>query len=100
MGIQYKSWLPQVYSYLDTGQPPQAANLLIALGGHPYRAATAAELYREGYAPRILISGNEVDIAQSYEALIERQIPEKDIVILHGATNTWDEAQLNLEYMR
>lgn len=100
MSITYQSWLPSIYSYLDVAQPPRPANLLVVLGGHSYRAATAAELYHDGYASQILISGNEENISESYNMLIERQIPKEDIVIVEGANNTWDEARLNIEYMR
>ena len=46
-------------SYLVRGGPPQNADIAVVPGGDSYgnRILTAARLVRQGYAPRVLVSG-------------------------------------------
>jgi uncharacterized SAM-binding protein YcdF (DUF218 family) len=43
--------------WLDVTQPARAADVLICLSGRDRRLIWTAELYHEGYAPRVVVSG-------------------------------------------
>jgi uncharacterized SAM-binding protein YcdF (DUF218 family) len=53
--------LGAIGSYLVQAQPPQKADIVVVLAGDSSgtRIRTAAELVKEGYAPKILVSGPE-----------------------------------------
>lgn len=52
--------LREVTEYLFISDPPEPADLIMVFGGkRRERAEKAAELYKAGYAPRILITGGD-----------------------------------------
>jgi len=58
-GVRWEATLAALGSFLVCSETPQAADLILVLGGDFYgpRILTAAELALQGYAPRVLISG-------------------------------------------
>ena len=97
----YPLWLPQIYKYLDVSEPPQKADVLVVLGGSYGRRETfAVELYKEGYAPRILVSGGDDESLQQGLSIIrESGIPENALLVNDQATSTYDEAQQVLDLL-
>ncbi len=52
-------WLPAVAAFLINAGPPHKADMIVVLAGDPSgnRIIKAAELIRDGYAPKALVSG-------------------------------------------
>jgi uncharacterized SAM-binding protein YcdF (DUF218 family) len=71
-------------SYLIVQHPPEKADLVVCLMGRPVeRGLTAAELYKKGLAPRILIAREE--LPDGYAALEQEKVhyPEsRDLLIM------------------
>jgi uncharacterized SAM-binding protein YcdF (DUF218 family) len=94
-------WLPWLYMFLDVTQPPRHADFVVVLGGGDgSRASTAADLYRQGYASRLIVGGCipgtlEADLA----ILDEAGVPQDRIIVLEGAQSTWEEAHQVLDVL-
>lgn len=97
-------WLPLPGLFLVESQDPVRADGLIVLAGDyaGYRLQAGAELVREGYAPRVLVSGNnwyfglwESDVAIDF-AVRNGQPREIFEAFRHQATSTDEEMQLLL----
>jgi uncharacterized SAM-binding protein YcdF (DUF218 family) len=80
--------------------PPQASDAIVMLGDDNYnadRASRAAQIFKAGYAPRIIVSGRYLrpyaSIAELEEHdLIDRGVPQAAIVrFAHHADNTREE---------
>ncbi len=93
--------LRSAYRFLDVSEPPQAADVIVALGGSGgTREARAVELYHEGYAPLVLVSGSIGENMERGLVVIEASdLPEDAVIINRGATNTYDEAQQVIEIL-
>jgi len=89
--------------WIVNDKPTHADAIIILGGGDPYRPIKAAELYRVGIAPVILIpargrvasfpQGTGLEEKRIKEFLIEKGVAESDIQILETTvTNTHDEA--------
>jgi uncharacterized SAM-binding protein YcdF (DUF218 family) len=92
------AWLfPQQVLTVDSG--PVKADVLVVLGGTPDRAARAAELFKEGAAPRILVSG--FGDAGSNKQLLEREgVPAKAIILEGKSRTTQQNAELSIALLR
>lgn len=82
-------------------QPPGQADLIVALGGDSgARVLTAARLYRENWAPRILVTGIEGGDARARDALLEwrarllvaQGVPPDALLFERTAGNSREEA--------
>lgn len=82
-------------------QIPQKADLVVALGGDAgERVRKAFELYRDGYAPHVLLTGIEGGdpVTRPYylnwraEVLVAQGVPQVAIVFDMTSANTWEEA--------
>jgi uncharacterized SAM-binding protein YcdF (DUF218 family) len=91
--LSRRLWLPWLHDYLDVSKPPQSADFLVILGGNNSRARTAADLYKQGFAPRVIVSGCSPFIEQQSTFLEEEGIPPDAILVNDHAQNTWHEAQ-------
>lgn len=91
--------------------PAQAAvkaDLLAALGGdNGARADKVLEMYRSGYAPRVLLTGPDtfskarsayLNIRARY--LVEQGVAEKALLVDGKSANSWQEAVNTLALMR
>jgi uncharacterized SAM-binding protein YcdF (DUF218 family) len=88
---------------------PVKADLIVALGGDGgARAVKAAELYRQGYAPRVLLTGVEggddwtrrhyLDWRAKY--LIDEGVPRSALLFDDVSRSSWAEAVNTLGLMR
>lgn len=76
-------------THLVVTQAPEKADLIVLLGGGgPDRAETAARLYREGWAPLVLMSGYPSECNYYAQVLIENGVSAKDIIFDDKATTT------------
>jgi uncharacterized SAM-binding protein YcdF (DUF218 family) len=88
------AWLPQIYSYLDVSNVPQPSNVIAVLGGgDPSRSQYATELYFDGFAPLILISGYTGTMEHTIDIIVQSNIPESSIIINNKVTSTFGEAE-------
>jgi len=96
--------------WLSSADEPMPSSAIVVLGGDPSRALAAADLYRQGLAPRVLVSaaaptardrrletaGISVprDDELARQVLIARGVPEGAIGIFgHNLQSTLDEAR-------
>jgi uncharacterized SAM-binding protein YcdF (DUF218 family) len=93
---------------LDNGEPPRKADMIVVIGGDTRgsRILTAAELAREGYAPKVFVSGvgefyghHESDLAIDFA--VQHGYP-RDVFIPfhHAALSTADEARADVRELR
>jgi|SRR5579859_430498 len=85
----------------SSAQLPVKADLVVALGGDAgNRAIKAHELYRDGYAPFVLLTGIEGGDPQTRpyylnwraSFLVARGVPQEAILIDSISANSWEEA--------
>lgn len=88
-----------LWDYLRLGNEPEPADIIFVLGNNDFRCASrAAALWRDGYAPRVVISGAT---GRSTEGVFKRSeaelfgevarahgVPESALILETGATNT------------
>lgn len=87
--------------FLYVEKPTQSADLIIVLSGHaPSRVDKAIQLYHQGVAPKLLISGgpfydtNEALIMRDYA--IKRGVKKGDIYLETQSESTFDNATNSL----
>ena len=101
---------------LTTDEPLRKADLIFPLGGHPNtRPFFAARLYRDGYAPRVVLVQVEQDSVSrtlgwpsetetTLEILAARGVPRDSVLMLDfaggGVASTFDEAVRLRDYLR
>jgi uncharacterized SAM-binding protein YcdF (DUF218 family) len=93
---------------LDSSEPPQKADMIVVIGGdaHGNRILKAAELAREGYAPKVLVSGqgamyghHESDMAIDFA--VEHNYPRDEFIpFRYPALSTADEAAADIRQLR
>lgn len=95
-------------SILDDGEPPRKADMIVVIGGDydGSRILTAAGLVREGYAPKVLVSGSgtiyghhESDLAIDF-AVHHGCPPDEFIAFRYPALSTADEARADIGELR
>ncbi len=101
-------WLSWLGWYLVEQQPPFRADMVLVLGGdlRGTRILTAAKLAREGYAPRVLVSGSgpiygqhESDLAVAW-AVANGYDGNLFIKLKFPAQSTTDEAEMVVRELR
>jgi uncharacterized SAM-binding protein YcdF (DUF218 family) len=101
----------QLWDYLRLGIPVRPADCLLVFGGHDLGVAgRAAELYGDGVAPFIVVSGGSravpdgSDFATEADAiadvLLRRDIPKDAIALERLASNTSENFWLSAELLR
>jgi len=95
-------------AYLVHAEPPQKADAALVLAGDEwgYRILTAAQLARDGFVPKVLVSGpdgnyglHECDLAIPFA--VKQGYPESYFVHMeHSAVSTVSEAQAVLPVIR
>jgi uncharacterized SAM-binding protein YcdF (DUF218 family) len=101
-------WLPWIARPLQSSGSPRKADIAVVLGGdyHGRRILEAAQLVREGYVPRVLVSGPgahygyyECDLAIPFA--VRRGFPEQYFVRApNDARSTQDEANVLIPLLR
>lgn len=67
LAIAAALWATSLARLLDSPDAPRKADAIVVLGGDLSRLIEGADLYREGYAPRVLLSSPQRE--QRFEAL-------------------------------
>jgi uncharacterized SAM-binding protein YcdF (DUF218 family) len=96
--LSLAAWFfPQQVLTVDSG--PVTADALVVLGGTPDRAVRAAELFKQGEAPKILVSG--FGDCASNEKLLEQAGVTNAAIILEGKSRTTREnAEFSIPLLR
>ncbi|OKP87583.1 YdcF family protein [Paenibacillus sp. P32E] len=84
-------------------QSPQQADVIIVLSGGVGRIENAAELYKSGYAPYVLLSNSKEISSTSGDMLqtaLALGIPEDAILSENAALSTYQNAELTLPIMK
>lgn len=100
-----------LWSYLRLAQPVRPADWIMVFGGHDLGVARrAAELYHDGVAERVLVSGGALHVPDCSTAtteadaiaavLIEADIPDHVLAIERLAANTSENFWLSAELLR
>lgn len=104
----HAQWLPWLAWALVSSEAPQKADAIFVLGGDHYgeRITRAAELARQGYAPKVYVSG-PTGIFDAYESDLaiafarKRGFTDVNFVSLpNECTSTKDEARLYMPEFR
>jgi uncharacterized SAM-binding protein YcdF (DUF218 family) len=95
-------------AFLDNSEPPQKADMIVVIGGDARgnRILKAAELVREGYAPKVLVSGggayygrHESDLAIDFA--VQHNYPRDEFIpFRYPALSTVDEATADIQQLR
>jgi uncharacterized SAM-binding protein YcdF (DUF218 family) len=95
-------------AFLDNSEPPQKADVIVVIGGDARgnRILKAAELVREGYAAKVLVSGqdamygrHETDLAIDFA--VEHGYPRDEFIpFRYPALSTVDEATADIQQLR
>jgi len=99
-----------IWDYMAINDTPVHSNIIVAFGSTDIRTAQrAAELYLEGYAPKIVMSGghgrftqaNEQSEAERYrDAAVQLGVPKDDILIENKSSNSGENIQFTYELLR
>jgi DUF218 domain len=100
-----------LWDYLRLGVPAQAAECLLVLGGHDIGVADrTAELYGQGMAPLIVVSGGSRAVPDGSDSpteadaiadvLLSRGVPKEAILLERLASNTSENFWLSAELLR
>ena len=97
--MNYLPHLQVIWDYLCLHQPPQKADVIVGFGNfNTDIARRAAELYHQGFAPKILFTGGlgrntegllpEPEAVRFAKVAMECGVPECDIILEDKSTNT------------
>jgi uncharacterized SAM-binding protein YcdF (DUF218 family) len=90
-------FFPQQVLTVDSG--PVEADALVVLGGKPDRAVRAVELFKQGEAPEILVSGKD-DCVSNEKLLRKEGVPEKVITLECNSRTTRENAEFSIAILR
>ena len=105
--MEYLKPLEVIWDYLGMHQEPRKADVIVGFGNfNTDIAARAAQLYNQGYAPKILFTGGlgrntegmlpEPEAVRFAKVAIECGVPEEDIILEDKSRNTKE----NIEFTR
>ncbi|MCX5751423.1 MAG: YdcF family protein [Candidatus Saganbacteria bacterium] len=99
-------YLSKMADFLEVSDPLQKADAIVVLsGGEDERVFEAARLYKEGWAPWVVMCGtpllwkyNEADIMK--EEAVYFGVPERVILLERKARSTYDNAEFVLPLLK
>jgi len=94
------AWLPVLYTYLDVGETPARADVVVSLGSDMNRVVTAFRLYHEGLASEIIISGRPSALEEQLAFLESQGVPRESVKTVTLAGSTWGEAKRVMSMLR
>ncbi|MEV0619786.1 YdcF family protein [Nonomuraea sp. NPDC050404] len=101
----------QLWDYLRLDQQVERAECILVFGGHDLGVARrAVELYRDGLAPRILVSGGPAHVPSGsvfsteadaiVDVLVRSDVPDAHIYVERLASNTSENFWFSAELLR
>ncbi|MCG9969031.1 YdcF family protein [Pelotomaculum terephthalicicum JT] len=94
--LAYPPW-PLMAKLLVVDERPEAVDVLIALSGDSERELYAAELYRLGLAPKIIMSGHRPGTQKMAIRAVNKGVKEQDIITEDKSENTYENAVYSKE---
>jgi uncharacterized SAM-binding protein YcdF (DUF218 family) len=91
------AFFPQEILTLDSG--PVKADALVVLGGGDERPTRAAELFKQGAAPKILVSGAG-DCRAHQQSLERHGVPAAAIILEGDSKTTQENAEFSIPLLR
>lgn len=109
--MNYLPPLQIIWDYLGLHQQPEKADCIVAFGNfNTDIARRGAELYHQGYAPKILFTGGlgrntqgllpEPEAVRFARVAMECGVPERDIILEDKSTNTKENIEFTRETLR
>jgi len=105
--IIHPYFLEALANYLVVQDKLEKADIILVLAGdsNGERVAQAVDLYKNGYAPKILMSGGPVMWGETYAENMKRQalflgVPGKDILLQDRSESTYEDAKYSAETLR
>ena len=97
--MEFVQPLQVIWDYLELRQPLEKADCIVGFGNfNDEIARRAAELYHQGYAPKVLFTGGlgrntqglfpEPEAVRFAKVAMECGVPEEDIILEERSTNT------------
>jgi len=80
----------KVYLWLSVTGPPQKADVIVCLGGNTAREVRAAWLYRQGWAPLVVVSNRPMAAEAMRETLLLAGVPRNRILVDSRSYTTAD----------
>jgi uncharacterized SAM-binding protein YcdF (DUF218 family) len=90
-------FFPQQVLTMDSG--PVKADVLVVMGGTPDRAVRAAELFKQGAAPKVLVSGLG-DNASNRKLLEQNGVTNTAIILENKSHTTRENAEFSIPMLR
>jgi len=108
VGAPVAGFLGAGHFLVAPAQPPVKADLIFALGGDSGgRVNGALDLYRKGFAPRVIVGSEGVHsktraayLGWHARFLVDGGVPERALILDRRSTSSWDEALNTLQVMR
>jgi len=98
--------IADITEFLFLEDEPAAAELIFVFGGrNEWRALRAAELYRAGFAPRVLIAGGynrelgRVEAEFLGRLAVEQGVPREDLLLEMRSVNTEENVAMGRELL-
>jgi len=88
---------PLLAQWLVVNNRPEPADVIITLSGDSERDLYAAELYRKGMAPKIIMTGCGSEAARMAKRAVRAGVPEKDVLLEQKAESTYENAVFSKE---
>jgi len=109
--MEYLKPLQIIWDYLCLHQPPERADVIVGFGNfNTDIARRAAELYLQGYAPKVLFTGGlgrntegmlpEPEAVRFARTAMECGVPEEDILLEDRSTNTAENIRFTRDLLR
>ncbi|MDT3428872.1 uncharacterized SAM-binding protein YcdF (DUF218 family) [Paenibacillus forsythiae] len=90
-------------AFLAINQSPQEVDVIIVLSGEDGRVEKAVELYRDGYAPNIILSNateSAGELGNMLQAALALGVDREDIITENSARSTYQNAENTLPIMK
>lgn len=90
--LWFRTPWPLLAGLLVVDDRPEKVDVLITLGGDSERGLYAAQLYRSGLAPKIIMTGCGSSAAQMAAGAVQAGVRAQDIMLEEKAENTYQNA--------
>jgi len=94
---QYNSLLESMWDFLVVDEQPELADVIIVLGGGKERIGEGVRFYRQGYAPKIILSGDASHWMENQA--LSSGVPATDIIPERKSRTTFENAIYSVQIM-
>lgn len=94
--ITFPPW-ESMAKWLDINNRPEKVDVLITLGGDSERELYAAELYRFGFATKVIMTGYGSSVVVMANRAVQAGVPAQDIIMEDKSVSTYENAVYSKE---